>query len=199
MAAVVRRSSSQKALVAKSGVGPTDATLVLEARAGESWAQEALFSRHGRMVLGLSQRILASRDEAEDLTQDVFVHAFTRLDTLQNPQAFAAWLGSMTVRMASKRLRRRRLLVRLGLRRNEPIDPDTVVSSAAPADVASELRVVYGMLDRLSVEERVALLLRRVEGLELTEVGERMGLSLATVKRRLSSAEARLERAKERM
>jgi RNA polymerase sigma-70 factor (ECF subfamily) len=197
--AAVSRISSHKALVAKSGVGPTDAELVVDALAGQSWAQEALFTRHGRMVLGLSQRILASRDEAEDLTQDVFVHAFTRLASLQNPQAFAAWLGSMTVRMASKRLRRRRLLVRLGLRRNEPIDPDTVVSVTAPADIASELKVVYGMLERLSVEERIALLLRRVEGLELTEVGERMGLSLATVKRRLSAAEARLERARERM
>jgi RNA polymerase sigma factor (sigma-70 family) len=55
------------------------------------------------------------------------------------------------------------------------------------------------LLDRFSVEERVALLLRRVEGLELTEVSERMGISLATVKRRLTSAEARLERARERM
>jgi RNA polymerase sigma-70 factor (ECF subfamily) len=173
--------------------------LVLAARAREAWAQEELFARHGRMVLGLSQRILAGRDEAEDLTQDVFVHAFTRLDTLQNPQAFAAWIASMTVRMASKRLRRRRLMVRLGLRRNEPIDPDTVVSPSAPADVASELKVVYGMLNRLSTEERVALVLRRVEGLELTEIASRMGLSLATVKRRLSAAEERLERARERM
>ncbi len=180
-------------------MGPTDAALVIAARAGESWAQEALFTRHGRMVLGLSQRILANRDEADDLTQDVFIHAFTRLDSLENPQAFSAWLGSMTVRMASKRLRRRRLLMRLGLWRNEPIDLDQAVSKSAPADVAAELRVVYGMLERLSPEERVALLLRRIEGLELAEIAEQMGLSLATVKRRLSAAEARLQRARARL
>lgn len=183
----------------RSGVGPTDAALVVAARAGERWAQEALFTRHGRMVLGLSHRVLAGRDEADDLTQDVFVHAFARLEALENPQAFASWIASITVRMASKRLRRVRLSVKLGLRRSEPIDLDALMASTAPADVQSELRLVYGILDRLPAEERIALLLRRVEGMELMEIADRMGLSLATVKRRLTAAESRLERAKARM
>ena len=113
-------------------------------------------------------------------------------------EAFQAWLRSIVARTASKRLRRQRLLVRLGIRRNEPIDPDTVVSPDAPADVASEVRIVYGLLDRLPAEERVALVLRRVEGLDLGEVAEQMNLSLATVKRRISAAEGRLARARAR-
>lgn len=180
-------------------MGPTDAALVVAARGGEAWAQQALFTRHGQMVLGLSHRVLAGREDADDLVQDVFVHAFTRLDSLENPQAFASWIASITVRMASKRLRRTRLMVRLGLRRYEPIDLEALVSPSAPPDVSSELRTVYGILDRLPTEERVALLLRRVEGLELTEIAERMDLSLATVKRRLVNAESRLARAVARM
>jgi RNA polymerase sigma-70 factor (ECF subfamily) len=180
-------------------MGPTDAALVIAARAGEAWAQEALFTRHGQMVLGLSHRVLAGREDADDLTQDVFIHAFTRLESLENPQAFSAWLASMTVRMASKRLRRNRLMMRLGLRRNEPIDLDALVSPTAPADVGAELRLVYGLLERLPPQERVALLLRRVEGMELTEIASHMELSLATVKRRLSAAEGRLERARTRL
>lgn len=182
----------------RSGSGPTDAALVVAARAGEGWAQEALYQRYARMVIGLSQRILAGRDDADDLAQDAFVFAFTRLDTLQNPQAFQAWLRSIVARTASKRLRRQRLLVRLGIRRSEPIEPDTVVSPEAPADVASEIRTVYGLLDRLPAEERVALVLRRVEGLDLAEIAEQMKLSLATVKRRIAAAEGRLERARQR-
>ncbi len=182
----------------RSGAGPTDAALVLAARAGESWAQEALYQRYARMVIGLSQRILAGRDDADDLAQDAFVYAFTRLDTLQNPQAFQAWLRSIVARTASKRLRRQRLLVRLGIKRAEPIEPDTVVAPTAPADVAAELRSIYRVLERLPPEERVALVLRRVEGLDLAEIAEHMKLSLATVKRRIVAAEARLERAKVR-
>ncbi len=196
---VVARAPSQTRSDTRSGMGPTDAALVVAARAGEAWAQEALFARHGKMVLGLAHRVLAGREDADDLTQDVFVHALSRLETLDNPQAFAAWIGSITVRMASKRLRRNRLMVRLGLRRNEPIDLDAIISKTAPTDVQSELRLVYGMLQRLPAEERVAFLLRRVDGLELSEISDRMGLSLATVKRRLVAAEARLERAKARL
>ncbi|HSU39705.1 MAG TPA: sigma-70 family RNA polymerase sigma factor [Polyangiaceae bacterium] len=171
---------------------------MLAARAGELWAQEALFQRYARQVLALAQRVLAGRDDADDLAQDAFVYAFTRLDTLHNPQAFQAWLRSIVVRTASKRLRRQRLLTRLGLRRSEPIEPDSVIAADAPPDIAAELRAVYGLIERLPAEERVALVLRRVEGMELSEIAEEMKLSLATVKRRLSAAEGRLERARAR-
>ena len=81
------------------------------------------------------------------------------------------------------------MLVRLGLRSAAPHDPDLVISSSAPPDVALELRSVYETVRDLPAEERIALVLRRVEGLELTEIAETMGFSLATVKRRLASAE----------
>jgi RNA polymerase sigma-70 factor (ECF subfamily) len=179
----------------KSGAGPSDAALVLAARAGEEWAREALFRRYARLALSLAYRILPRDADIDDLVQDSFLSAFQRLDRLSNPQAFQAWLSSIVVRTAGKRLRRRRLQVRLGLVQSEPIDVDQVVSRSAPPDVAAELRAVYGLIEKLSVEERIALVLRRVERLEIPEIAEQMGLSSSTVKRRLSAAEARLERA----
>jgi len=148
------------------------------------------------MVLGLSQPILCHSADADDLAQDAFVYALNHLDSLQNPQAFAAWIASIVVRTASKRLRTRRLLARLGLRRRQAPDLEAMISPNAPPDVAAELRAVYAVVERLPAEERVALLLRRVEGLEIAETAERMDLSPATVKRRIAAAEARLERAR---
>jgi RNA polymerase sigma-70 factor (ECF subfamily) len=144
------------------------------------------------MAFGLSHRILAGREDVDDLVQDAFVYALNRLDTLENPQAFASWLGSIVTRTAGKRLRHHRLLVRLGIRHAEPIDPATLVSKTVSPEVAAELRTVYTLLDSLPASERVALVLRRVEGMELTEIASSMGLSLATVKRRLAAAERRL-------
>jgi RNA polymerase sigma-70 factor (ECF subfamily) len=190
-------SHSSQPQPTKSGAGPSDAALVLAARAGEEWAREALFRRYARLALGLAYRILPRDADADDLVQDSFLAAFERLDRLSNPQAFQAWLSSIVVRTAGKRLRRRRLQVRLGLLRSEPIDVDQIVSRSAPPDVAAELRAVYGLLETLSVEERIALVLRRVERLEIPEIAEQMGLSTSTVKRRLNAAEARLERAGE--
>jgi len=179
----------------KSAAAPTDAALVLAARAGEEWAREALFRRYARLALGLAYRILPSDLDIDDLVQDSFLYAFERLNGLTNPQAFQAWLSSIVVRTAGKRLRRRKLQIRLGLRSHTPIDADEVISRTAPPDVAAELRAVYGVLETLPVEERIALVLRRVERLEIPEIAEQMQLSVSTVKRRLHAAEARLERA----
>lgn len=189
----------QPSTTTRSGAGPTDAALVVAARAGEKWAQEALYQRYARLVIGLAHRILAGREEADDLAQDAFVYAFSRLDTLENPQAFSAWVSSIVVRTASKRLRRHRLMVRVGLKRNEPLDTESLISPGAPQDVRAELHAVYDILQSLPAEERVALILRRVEGMELSEISDQMGLSLATVKRRIAAANARIVRAKERM
>jgi len=180
----------------QSGVTHSDAALVVAARAGDASAREGLFRRHMPVAIGLSQRILGRQGEAEDVVQDAFVEAFERLDRLDNPQAFAAWLRSIVVHRVSKHLRRQQLLMRLGMRTRVPIDPDTLIARGAPAEVVQELRAVYGVLERLPAEQRVALVLRRVEGLELSEIAAQMQLSLATVKRRLAAAEARLGRAR---
>lgn len=181
--------------LAKPGAGPTDEALVLAARAGDNWAFELLFRRHVRMAVGLAHRLLPRDAEVDDIVQDCFSAAFERLASLQSPEAFGSWLGSIVIRTVQKRLRRRRLLERLGIRSPEPIEPDQVVSPSAPAEVAAELRAVYAFVDSLPAEERVALLLRRVEGLEISQIASQMGVSVSTVKRRLKSAEVRLDRA----
>jgi RNA polymerase sigma-70 factor (ECF subfamily) len=173
--------------------GPSDTALVNAARAGEKWAQEALFKRHARTVNGLAYRLLGRDEEVDDLVQEAFLAALRSLDRLENPQAFAAWLCSILVRTAHKTLRRRSMLTRLGLRRSTPIDPDAVMARNVPPDVRSELRAIYGLLDRMRPEVRVALVLHRVEGLSVPEIAERMDLSVSTVKRRLAVGERRID------
>ncbi len=178
-----------------SGSGPSDAALVVAARAGEAWASEALFRRHARMVNGLAFRLMGRDADVDDLVQDSFIQAFRSLHALNEPQAFASWLCSIVVRTASKVLRRRKLMSRLGLRRtSEPMELDTYVSAAAPPDEGALLRQIYALVETIPVEIRVPLLLRRVEGWSIEEIAEHTGKSLATVKRRLAKGEEMLER-----
>jgi RNA polymerase sigma-70 factor (ECF subfamily) len=176
----------------KPETGPSDAALVVAARAGEKWAQEALFRRYSRMVNGLAFRLLGRDQDVDDLVQDSFLSALRSLDRLEEPQAFASWLGSIVVRSAHKLLRRRKLLTRLGLRKPAEIDLDQVIAPSAPPSVAVELRKVYGCLNRLEPEARIALVLHRVDGLSIPEVAAQMKLSASTVKRRLKVAEQHL-------
>ena len=126
--------------------------------------------------------------------QDALVEAFSRLDRLSNPQAFASWVSTIVVRQCIRHLRRRKLLCRLGLRSSAPVDPDALISPEAPADVVAELHAVYAGLASLPTEERVALVLRRVEGMELSQVAVCLGVSLATLKRRIAAGDERLRR-----
>jgi RNA polymerase sigma-70 factor, ECF subfamily len=172
--------------------GPSDAALVVAARAGEAWAQEALFRRYARLANGLAYRLMGRDEDVDDLVQDSFMHALRGLDSLTNPQAFSSWFGSIVVRTAHKLLRRRSLMGRLGLRRGMTSDPDEVISRTASPEVHAELNAVYRVLDKLPAEARIALVLNRVEGMSVPEIAERMEISISTVKRRLGVAEKRL-------
>jgi RNA polymerase sigma-70 factor (ECF subfamily) len=174
--------------------GPSDAALVVAARAGESWAREALFRRYARMVFGLAYRLMGRDQDIDDLVQECFAQALAHLWRLAEPQAFGAWLTSIVVRTAHKTLRRRALATRLGLRvRGEPVDIDSLVAENAPPDVVAELRAVYSVIDKLPVRARTALILRRVEGMSQEEVAAAMEISVSTAKRAIIEAEVFLE------
>lgn len=179
----------------RSSAGPSDAALVLEARAGAEWAKEALFRRYAPLVNGLAYRLLGSDSDLDDLVQESFAQALSSLHRLQNSEIFSAWMSAIVVRTAHKLLRRRRLMTRLGLRRSEPVDCDLIISKSVPQDVALELRVLYGLVEKMPTELRIPLLLRRVEDASLEEIARLTGVSLATVKRRLTKAQAALEAA----
>lgn len=178
----------------RSGAGPSDAALVVAARADERWAQEALFRRHAPRLNGLAYRVMGRDDEIDDLVQDTFIAALSSLERLEQPDAFASWISGILVRQAYKTLRRRRMLARLGLSRAAgAIDLDELVSSSATPERAAEIRAVYGVVESMPADVRVPLVLHRVEGLTLDEVAALMNVSLATVKRRISEGHATLQ------
>jgi RNA polymerase sigma-70 factor (ECF subfamily) len=171
---------------------PTDAALVELSRAGERWAMEALFRRYAPMANGVALRLLGRDDEVDDVVQTAFIHAFTKMRRLENPNAFGGWLRQIVVSTVLKSIRNRRLLVRLGLRRHAPVDVEALAHSGASPEVARELRELYSALEELPPKLRTPLILRRVEGLSLEDVANATGTSLASVKRHIAEADALL-------
>ena len=171
--------------------------LVVRARAGDVSAQQQLFDRHVQQVAGLVRRLIPDQPDLDDVIQDVFVHALESLARQRDADAFAGWLRAITVHVVRNRLRRRRLLRRFGLvpRPEAPDDEQllTLVSPAAPPDVLAELRTVYRVVSRLEPNTRMALILRRIEGLTVPEVAEELGCSVSTTKRWIAAAETQLD------
>jgi RNA polymerase sigma-70 factor (ECF subfamily) len=176
-----------------SGLGPSDAALVVAARAGETWAKEALFKRHAARVNGLALRLVGRDADVDDLVQETFISAFASLQSLRTEVAFAGWLSAILCRSAYKLLRTRRLLTRLGLRPHAAIDFDALTSrSTAAPDVAAEAHALYRRVERWPAKLRITFLLRRVDGASIDEIAAWTGASAATVKRRLADAEGLL-------
>lgn len=172
----------------------SDDMLVTRAQSGERWAEEAIYRRYVDYLAGLSLRLLRNRAEAEDVVQDTFVLALEQIGALRDGGALRGWLSQIAVSQARRRLRRRRLLGVFGLDRTVH---DATFESLARDGLDGEARAELATLDRvlatLPQEERIAWLLRHAEGATLDEVAIACGCSLATAKRRVAAADARVK------
>jgi RNA polymerase sigma-70 factor, ECF subfamily len=148
---------------------------------------ESVFRRFSPYVARIGARILGRTDELEDLVQEVFFDAHRGLGALRDAGAIKGWLATVTVRQATRRLRRRRLLSWVGL--DALPDPGHLVDPGMSPERRAALVSVYRVLDRLSPEARIAWVLRTVEDEPLEKVAEVCGCSRATAHRRLQEAQ----------
>ena len=168
----------------------TNRDLVLRARGGDRWAEEALYRRHSRTVARTVSRLLARSAEAEDVVQDAFVFAFSHLNELRDPEVFGRWVLQVAVRLVHRRFRQRRLLKLLGLDRGA--DELTLAAQADPRagpEVHAQLAEIDRALELLPARCRVAWILRYVEGCDIDEVAMTSGCSRATAKRLIARAQ----------
>jgi RNA polymerase sigma-70 factor (ECF subfamily) len=173
---------------------PRDGALVERALTGEEWAKRELFQRHAPAVLGLLTRLLASTADAEDAAQDTFVEAFRDLLELRERDDFGRWVKRIAVHQAHRRFRRRKWMTLFGNGPELDATFEAIVDERVSPERHAELLLIDKTLRGLPTVERAAWLLRHVEEFELTEVAQALGISLATVKRKLSSVEAQLAR-----
>jgi RNA polymerase sigma-70 factor, ECF subfamily len=139
------------------------------AAAGDQEAFGRLYADYARMVHAiLLGRV--PRQDVDDLVQDVFLIAFTRLKTLRNPSAFGGWLATITRNRATDHLRQSREQVQLPdeLPGGDPIEAETMITLDA--------------IRRLPEAYRETLLMRLVEGMSGNEIAARSGLTPGSVR-----------------
>ncbi|MCC6512094.1 MAG: RNA polymerase sigma factor [Pirellulaceae bacterium] len=171
----------------------TVAELVREAQAGNQEAQGALYERYQASCIALACRLLNNRDEAEELVQDVFIHAFARLDQLRVLEAFGGWLRQIVRRMAYNRSTRRHATYAAENELLEMIH----VSEVTPLDevLGMETREqVQAGLDKLGQLDRETLEAFYIGGQSLIEMSAGFAAPIGTIKRRLHVARKRLAR-----
>lgn len=167
--------------------------LVRDAVAGKRTAQHALYVRHYDRVRSRIGRLLGRSSEVDDVLQDTFVEAFRDLKQLNDSARFAGWVCGIAVHQVHRRLRRRKLLQRLGF--EQPADEFALTQAIDPAaspETHLLLKQLSLALTTLEPRQRLAWLLRHVEGCSLEEVAGQCRISLATAKRDIVQAERQL-------
>lgn len=152
-------------------------------------AAGAFYERFAPHVERVLTRILGSTTDVPALANETFFRALERIDRVEDAEGLKPWLTAIAVNVAREHLRagRRRGWLRF-LGADDTPDPP---APAPGADAVEAVRRLYAVLVTMPDDERIALALRFVEGMELTEVAAACEVSLATIKRTLARAEDR--------
>lgn len=175
----------ETALVAAMGKGRLD-------------AGAAFYDRHVQAIHALVFRLMGPDGEIDDVVHDVFVRALESLPRLREPAALRSWLFGIAVRAVAIRFQKRSRQRWLRFMAPEDV-PEIATSGAGCTELGDAIRDVYAILRGMDAEERIALVLHRVEGMSLENAAAASGMSLATFRRRLARGEAKFfSRAKSR-
>ena len=179
-----------------SEVDSREAALIERCAVGDEAACADLVATHQRMVYNLSLHLLGDRDEALDLSQEVFLRVFRTIARFRGQSALRTWIYRIVVNQARNRQRwwRRR-------HRADQVSLDAHVAKFGDLesrnDVSTPERVfalketsarIWKALDRLPFDQRTALVLREIDGLRYDEIAFSLGIAVGTVKSRLTRA-----------
>jgi RNA polymerase sigma-70 factor (ECF subfamily) len=169
----------------------TVAELVRAAQTGDRDAFGELFERYRPAMVALAMRRVRNADEAEELSQDVFVQAMQKIDQLRVPEAFGGWLRRIVHRMAINRLTRNRAAL--------ACDPETLEATClavgSPEEIAEnreQATVVRASIDRLGLLDQETLKAFYLQSKSLIEMSDQFEAPVGTIKRRLHVARKRL-------
>jgi RNA polymerase sigma-70 factor (ECF subfamily) len=180
-----------------TALSETDGNLLQRCRTGDETAWRDLVSRHTRRVFGVAYRFTGRVDEAEDLTQEIFVKVYQSLDRFRESEgAFPTWLTTVARNQAIDHYRRRR--EERTRRNDDPAVMERMASGGenplARVERHERVQFVQRGLRALPPDLRQPLILFDLEGMPYEEIARLLSLPLGTVKSRINRG--RLELAK---
>jgi len=167
---------------------------------------DAIFERYKSLVFNLTMRILGDREEAMDVSQEVFFAVYRKIHRFRGESSLKTWIYRIAINRASNRCRwwnrlRRRGTVSLDehLSKDDSRTFTESLESAAntpeEAFLIAEKRLeIERTLRRLPIQQRVVVVMRDVEGMSYEEIAELLHVSLGTVKSRIARGREELKR-----
>jgi len=177
-------------------VGNHEAALIERCAAGEEAACAELVSGHERMVYQLALHLLGDRDEALDLSQEVFFSVFRTIGNFRGQSALKTWIYRIVINQARNRQRwwrRRHQSDQVSLDQHmaahgdlrQPGEHTSPDRAYARKELAEKL---WTALDALPFDQRTVIVLREIDGLSYDDIAFSLGVAVGTVKSRLTRA-----------
>jgi len=175
----------------------TDADVVRLAQHGDADAFERIYRLHRRRVYSLCLRMVKDRTQAEDLTQDVFLQVFRKINSFRGESAFSTWLHRISVNIVLMRFRKKPI-AEISL--DTITNPEEEFSPTAIDFGVPDLRL-NGVIDRITLQAainklapgyRAMFILHEVEGYGHKEIAEMFGCAPGNSKSQVHKARMRL-------
>lgn len=174
-------------------------TVIRRVQRGDTDAFEALVAAYEKNVFNVALQMTGNREDAQDMTQEAFLKAYSSLSSFRGDSKFSSWLYRIVsnVCLDFKRRQGRRPSSSLTVEddEGENIQLDIADESQSPEALLERKmtrEAVRAGLQQLPDEQRQILLLREIQGLSYEEIGEAMGLEAGTVKSRIFRARKKL-------
>jgi RNA polymerase sigma-70 factor, ECF subfamily len=175
----------------------SDPEIVRRVLDGERELFEILMRRHNQRLYRVARSVLNNDTEAEDVLQESYVRAFTKLEQFQGKSQLSTWLSKIVLYEALARLRKKRRIVDAGALVDLEAKMGTPAQNETPQDTvlrAEATKVMEDAINSLPRKYRAVVVMREVEGLNISETAENLGLTEQTVKTRLFRAHSMLRK-----
>lgn len=174
---------------------PSDHDLVQRTLAGDGDAYGMLVQRHQRKIYRVAFAIVRDAAEADAVTQDAFVQAFTSLGRFEGRAEFETWLTRIAINRSRDSLRRRKFVSLFRFHEDEEGENEPIIELVDERPnperqlISSQLRIAIDRAEKqLSAQQKVIFRLRHYENLPLEEIAQHLGLSAGTVRAHLYRA-----------
>jgi RNA polymerase sigma-70 factor (ECF subfamily) len=189
-------SVKPRVLAWSDSTASADWALVQQCADGDDLACTRLVTDHQRMVFQLALHLLGDPQEAQDLTQEVFLKVFRTLQQFRGQSTLRTWIYRIVVNQASNRQRwwrRRKKSQQVALEEHAATHGELpeVRNFAQPDRVLQQREVagrVWHALDALPFDQRAVIVLREIDGLSYEEIATSLNVAVGTVKSRLARA-----------
>jgi RNA polymerase sigma-70 factor, ECF subfamily len=173
-------------------VSADDNRLITECREGNAASFGELVSRYQDRLFNSVLRLVDNAEDARDVVQEAFLHAYQSLHSFKGDSLFFTWLYRIAVNTAISMKRKQRPVLRIHSGDDQtaidPLDPSESNRPGHAIEMAEEERKVHEALNKLSAEHRAVLVMKDMEGMKYEEMAEVLGVPVGTIRSRLHRA-----------